>query len=293
MRKALRDVFGFLRDYHEMATLILLQLLALGILLHLDNAGGNVALFCAFLLIVQLLALYLIYRIFKRAQRRVDEQINQAYLQKQLEFQEDHLFALRQMESDFDEIRRKLEPQLDELDHSEPKDADSILTRLLGYCMKLCQNAYSENKIIDAILYAKVRRAQEQDIDIHVQVMVPQTLPIRDADLIAVCVNLLDNAIEECMRLPKEQRWISFSAAVKKNFLILTAENAKREEASVDFARGKTSKEDAQMHGYGLKIIRRTAERYEGFAEADNAAKQVSVTVGMMLKDSEKKMEKP
>ena len=53
MRKALRDVFGFLRDYHEMATLILLQLLALGILLHLDNAGGNVALFCAFLLIVQ------------------------------------------------------------------------------------------------------------------------------------------------------------------------------------------------------------------------------------------------
>ena len=181
MRKALRDVFGFLRDYHEMATLILLQLLALGILLHLDNAGGNVALFCAFLLIVQLLALYLIYRIFKRAQRRVDEQINQAYLQKQLEFQEDHLFALRQMESDFDEIRRKLEPQLDELDHSEPKDADSILTRLLGYCMKLCQNAYSENKIIDAILYAKVRRAQEQDIDIHVQVMVPRTLPIRDA----------------------------------------------------------------------------------------------------------------
>ena len=91
MRTALRDVFGFLRDYHEMATLILLQLLALGILLHLDNAGGNVALFCAFLLIVQLLALYLIYRIFKRAQRRVDEQINQAYLQKQLEFQEDHL----------------------------------------------------------------------------------------------------------------------------------------------------------------------------------------------------------
>ncbi|MFR9256959.1 MAG: hypothetical protein ACLVJ6_16485 [Merdibacter sp.] len=64
MRKALRDAFGFLRDYHEMATLILLQLLALGILLHLDNAGGNVALFCAFLLIVQLLALYLIYRIF-------------------------------------------------------------------------------------------------------------------------------------------------------------------------------------------------------------------------------------
>ena len=178
MRKALRDAFGFLRDYHEMATLILLQLLALGILLHLDNAGGNVALFCAFLLIVQLLALYLIYRIFKRAQRRVDEQINQAYLQKQLEFQEDHLFALRQMESDFDEIRRKLEPQLDELDHSEPKDADSILTRLLGYCKKLCQNAYSENKIIDAILYAKVRRAQEQDIDIHVQVMVPQTLPM-------------------------------------------------------------------------------------------------------------------
>ena len=95
------------------------------------------------------------------------------------------------------------------------------------------------------------------------------------------------------MRLPKEQRWISFSAAVKKNFLILTAENAKREEASVDFARGKTSKEDAQMHGYGLKVIRRTAERYDGFAEADNAAKQVSVTVGMMLKDSEKKMEKP
>ena len=190
-------------------------------------------------------------------------------LQKQLEFQEDHLFALRQMESDFDEIRRKLEPQLDELDHSEPKDADSILTRLLGYCMKLCQNAYSENKIIDAILYAKVRRAQEQDIDIHVQVMVPQTLPIRDADLIAVCVNLLDNAIEECMRLPKEQRWISFSAAVKKNFLILTAENAKREEASVDFARGKTSKEDAQMHGYGLKVIRRTAAEFDVVDVAD------------------------
>ena len=274
MRTALRDVFGFLRDYHEMATLILLQLLALGILLHLDNAGGNVALFCAFLLIVQLLALYLIYRIFKRAQRRVDEQINQAYLQKQLEFQEDHLFALRQMESDFDEIRRKLEPQLDELDHSEPKDADSILTRLLGYCMKLCQNAYSENKIIDAILYAKVRRAQEQDIDIHVQVMVPQTLPIRDADLIAVCVNLLDNAIDALQEVSDRRLTLTltedlkaFRFSVKNSGPMIPV----KLQASI-FQPGITTK--AAGHGMGLFIVRRTVQEWGGDIRLISDAKE-------------------
>ena len=293
MKKALHEIAGSLRGAHEVGLLILLQLAVLFIIFNADEPIERVVLLCALLIVIQLISLFLIYRIFRRAQRVVDEQVNEAYLQKQLKMQEDHLFAIRQIENDFDEIRRKLEGQISHLDHAELHEADSILIRLLSFCKNLCQDNYSENKIIDAILYAKARRAQEQGIDVHVQAVLPKQLPIKDADLIAVCINLLENAIEECLRLPEGKRWLSFSAAVKKNFLILTVENAKRPQARVDFEHGGTSKEDAQMHGYGLKIIRRTAQRYEGFAEADNEEDRVCVNVGLMLKDEEKKMEKP
>ena len=109
MKKALHEIAGSLRGAHEVGLLILLQLAVLFIIFNADEPIERVVLLCALLIVIQLISLFLIYRIFRRAQRVVDEQVNEAYLQKQLKMQEDHLFAIRQIENDFDEIRRKLE----------------------------------------------------------------------------------------------------------------------------------------------------------------------------------------
>ena len=66
-----------------------------------------------------------------------------------------------------------------------------------------------DNIVISSILDSYVRSAKESDIDFHLDVMVPSTLPISPVDLYIILGNTLDNAIEACMALPKGKRCIN------------------------------------------------------------------------------------
>lgn len=85
-----------------------------------------------------------------------------------------------------------------------------------------------------------------------------------DTEIYSLFGNLLDNAIEASLKLPKEKRVIGLVVSRDKDLLVINAYNYYAEKPVFENGAPVTSKGDTARHGYGLKSINMIAEKYGG-----------------------------
>ena len=121
--------------------------------------------------------------------------------------------------------------------------------------------ANTGNTIVDAILNEKYQRAKEQNIDVRYHVSDLSALRIHTDALVVLLSNLLDNAIEACVRLP-EGRIIECSLVLEDSLLLSVRNTA----PSVQIADGRieTTKEPKAEHGFGLTAVARIVQQLQG-----------------------------
>ena len=78
---------------------------------------------------------------------------------------------------------------IDKLDKRPSRDGETLQTG---------------NLILDAVVSSKLWFARNRGIDVSIQVVYPASNPIDDNGLCAIAGNLLDNAIEACLRINNE-----------------------------------------------------------------------------------------
>lgn len=89
-------------------------------------------------------------------------------------------------------------------------------------------------------------------------------------DICSIFGNALDNAIECEIKIPdKEKRLIHVSVSRQKNFLIIIFENYYENELKYQEGNPVTTKKEKAYHGYGLKSIRYTVNKYDGAVNID------------------------
>lgn len=122
---------------------------------------------------------------------------------------------------------------------------------------------YSGHPLLDALLSEQLTRAESLGIYLEPEIgRLPGKLGIADGDLTLVVMNLLDNAIEGCVRIEDEQeRWISLQILGEDGWIEFQCRNASVPPADTG---EKTSKKDKMGHGFGLEQIREITEKYHG-----------------------------
>lgn len=119
--------------------------------------------------------------------------------------------------------------------------------------------------ILDALVSDKMGRAVEQGIAVSVIMDFRQGEFIEDFDLCMLMGNALDNAVEACMRIPREAgRFIDVKNTVSANSMIICITNSCAELPQRSGTVFITSKRNRQEHGYGLRIIRNVLKKYGG-----------------------------
>lgn len=134
--------------------------------------------------------------------------------------------------------------------------------------------------MLDTILTSKSLYCQQHGITLTC-VADGAALDFMDTmDLCSLFGNALDNAIESVEKLPdSEQRLIHLVVTRKKNFVWIRVENTYDGAFRADGTLPKTTKTDARYHGYGLKSIYDTAEKYGGTAEISTQEKRFTLKV--------------
>ena len=124
------------------------------------------------------------------------------------------------------------------------------------------------NKAVDALLYQKRKRAEEENVKWECDVQMPKECRINEFDLCVLFGNMLDNALEACGRIQKgECRFINIQAkTVKKCFLLEVKNSMDRTEKCED---GFTNKGDSQERGIGLLNVSDVVNKYNGVVNTE------------------------
>ena len=126
------------------------------------------------------------------------------------------------------------------------------------------------NEILDTILTSKGIHCQQNGIELC---CVADGSLLSFMDIVDVSVlfgNALDNAIEAVSQIPEpEQRLIDLSVSQHKGFLRVRVLNRYAGDLKLRNGLPVTTKKDARNHGYGVKSIAATAEKYGGSAAVE------------------------
>ena len=87
---------------------------------------------------------------------------------------------------------------------------------------------------------------------------------IQGNDLCSLLVNMLDNAIEACSKIPTgKEKKMDITLGLKNDFAYFGVSNSSAAPVMAD-EEFDTSMEDKEKHGYGISIMRRIVRKYDG-----------------------------
>ncbi len=137
------------------------------------------------------------------------------------------------------------------------------------------------NFMADAVLNSKDTKAAEYDTSLQFDGFVPVER-VKDMDMVILLSNLLDNAIEACTKLPGHKE-IRIDSILKKNTWVLIVQNPTMTDAIIENNSVQTTKENKNLHGFGLKNIERVATKYDGVMQiaCENSIFKTRVTMNI------------
>ncbi len=143
----------------------------------------------------------------------------------------------------------------------------------------------SGNPVLDVLLTEKLSVCSEKNVRLTCSLGQTDFSGIEELDLYTIFQNMLDNAIEAVIALPdSEERFIILTAARRGNILTIHTENPCA--GDVVF-RGDLpqTRGDPTQHGFGVKSMLRTAEKYHGTVSARQNGQIFSLEVLLLTSD--------
>jgi sensor histidine kinase regulating citrate/malate metabolism len=126
------------------------------------------------------------------------------------------------------------------------------------------------NIMVDAILNSKISLALSKQINVNAKATVPKDVRISEVDLCVIIGNLLDNAMEACLKQPEEaKRFIRVYIGLLKQQLYIYISNSAGGEVRKS-VRSYISTKNSSSHGFGLLRVDKIAEKYGGYINRQN-----------------------
>lgn len=224
------------------------------------------------IIVCSIFLFYQLYRIITKMQKQAEREAELLFLNRQEKIQEEHQLLHKVLSKDISSLQAELA--------SDMRGSEQTALLRKKYA-GLLQTGYSKNKIMDAILFHKFLIAEHYQIHYEAIMYVPESIAIEPVHIMCLFGNLLDNAIEACCQLPQEQRWLRIEAEVKANYLVVTCENSKSTMYQVEVEGMKSTKQDAQEHGFGLAQMKRICEEQEGFFDIQDLHDHIVIRASM------------
>lgn len=203
--------------------------------------------------------------------------LHRQLIEVQTRFENDMLHSIMQMQyqsyqlsqESIDMVNQKyhdLKHQIALLRSQTASDkAGESLNRLEKDIRKYEAQHHTGNPVLDAILTSKSLYCQNHEIELkYIADGKPLTM-MEDMEIAALFGNMLDNAIESAEVISDpDKRIIRLFVAAEKGFLRIKIENYCAQRLHFVDGMPVTTKRDRRYHGFGMKSMRHTVEKYGG-----------------------------
>lgn len=219
-----------------------------------DDLSIGVFVFCCILTIANIAILYLI----RIMEKRSSDEHQLALMDQQMEIQTHNIIALeksyRAQRQASHEFNHQMQAITQLLSRKEYAEAEKYLHEIQGYYSVRTFAVNSHHPILDAIFNQKYQTACEQEIDMTFSLNDLSSVKIKANQLVVLFSNLLDNALEACVKCEGEK--VIQCRIEKTTCLYVSIRNTS---PSVNIANNQieTTKMSKSEHGYGLKNVQR------------------------------------
>ena len=231
---------------------------------------GNVFLLMANL--AMLVTLLLLYYLFYSLNVNYLKNLEMAVILQRQKLVEDTLAMTNKNRDEMRILRHELknhdayiryllqQKQYDKLDEYLKKDDVSSLVQIKTY-------VDSGNQLVDAMINQKIALAESAGVKVDCKLAVPAELPYSEVEFGSLLANLFDNAIEAASKAAQE-KLIHFQISLQRGYLFIHMENPFPQDMTRERRLSLvTSKGDSTRHGYGTKVVKRVADKYNGCVE--------------------------
>lgn len=166
--------------------------------------------------------------------------------------------------------------------NSDPQ-ISTYVSQLSQQLNEYSRNCHSGNKLLDVIMHRYSVDCNLRGIHFDYDVKLCNLKMVDDIDLVAILGNLLDNAITAAEK--SGGKTISLATAKRNTYSIIIISNSCDTLPKANGTRLVTSKANQDMHGFGLKSVKRTLKKYQGDFEWNYDEKAKIFTVTVMIGD--------
>lgn len=125
------------------------------------------------------------------------------------------------------------------------------------------------NLVADSLLGYYCSLAKEQGFTLEAELSLPQLPAISDPDLCVLIGNLLNNALDAQVYLPKEARYVRICAKGDANSFTLAVDNRFDGTLILDNEQYR-SRKDGPGHGLGISSVRAVCKKYNGILQLEH-----------------------
>ena len=166
------------------------------------------------------------------------------------------------------------------LDNESMDKAKEYIKEIGKPIKKLSKTVWTGEEVVDAVIKSKVEVMKEKNISFEINADFPENTNIAQHDMCTILANLMDNAIEATCKLEKNRR-VSLVIRSINQFLILKISNTYLCSGGQFNSIPETTKENKQIHGWGLPSVKDTVEKYNGTMECIREENEFTVSVMM------------
>ena len=250
----------------------------------LEEQPNDIATFYEFLCLIftELLYLFGIALPFVnelRLQYRKESQLKG----KLLDAQKAYCLSLQDYMDSIRIIRHDMKHHLDVLDNylqnDEISKAKKYLQSIDAHAKGIQRPIKSVNHpLVDAVIENQYNK-MSKDIILVCEGKLPQNIQIEDYDLCTIFSNLLSNAKEACDKLQEHEKIIRLGIRRKGRKIVVEISNPIEWSLEKKKMGYFTSKEQKEEHGYGLRSVKKTVEKYHGSVDIDVRNELITIYV--------------
>jgi len=127
------------------------------------------------------------------------------------------------------------------------------------------------NEVVNIVLNSSYEEALQNKIEFNCKGEFRGDILMPSSELCVLFYNLVKNAMEACAKIALGERKISLEIKSYKNNLVIDICNSVANSVNIEqIDINGTTKEDKINHGYGLKIIKRIVNKYDGTVNYKN-----------------------
>ncbi|MCD7748499.1 MAG: GHKL domain-containing protein [Oscillospiraceae bacterium] len=208
------------------------------------------------------LMIYYLYHVLVKEHRRASEM---AAMQTRFEQDQEFYQRTEALYREYQSLRHELKNHFSVMEtflrEGQYDQLQQYFKDFAGRSLPLLEEFRCPNGVITSVIAHQAAAAKAAGVRLDVIAAVPERIGIADEDLCSLLSNMLDNSVEGCVRAGGSQ--VRATLHTEKGCLFISVKNPVAEDVTAGNL--TTTKKNPAAHGFGIPIIRRIAEKYDGF----------------------------